>query len=361
MRKEMLGNFAKEENKNTDIKKTNSGQEGKGMLRISISEKCIKCGACLECKAFVEQMNGTIEVQGTGIFNEEDINNVFDMKEMCPVQAILVERLENPIFSKNEVIKKLQELEKYTYPVPTYDVVSIDECKTSFEFSASLHSSYEYSSDSSAERAGLSELKRGVIDRLDSIGTHILHDYQEQILQRILTYKKQEDNYTYQQNKKVSALLQELRISAEAMAGRKFKLPADFEVIDVSPNFGRQEEKNNIVYWIVSHLSETSLIKHMADNVEAADWYDCYVNTDSMDVYAGTDRHGYTKTKEKYAYNLSEAVMKVKEHYFYGADSAVKEFVSDFLKKDDFRKIYLPIEIAVREKAKRLLAELGEK
>lgn len=326
-------------------------------VKIRMSEKCINCGVYLEfADVFAEEDNGRVYVKNNGIFTL-DSNKVKLIDEICPVEAIIIKSAEVDEDSRKKLLQELRIYMDYKYPLPSYSDVDFKDCKTSFEYSCSVHSSYEYSSESAAEREGQRELKRGLFDRMDNIGKHILHDYQEQVLSRILTYQSKESNYAYKMNKQLTSKFNELVTKARIVYD-ELSLPNNFCVIDISPDFSRSLENRNASLMMLKQIAETSLVKYMAENVEGPSWYDIYVNTDSMDVYAGTDRHGYTKTKEKYAYDLMEAVLKVKEHYFANVDSAIKEYVSRALNNIAFREVYNPIQNEVRSKAKKLYEEL---
>ena len=327
-------------------------------VKIEVNEKCIKCGACLEfTDYFAEESNGSIFVKNNGVFaiGAEVLQNICDV---CPTGAIGSTVIAGDENKKQKLLQELRDLMDFKYPLPTYADVDFKDCKTTFESSCNLRSAYEYNSESAAERDGQRELKRGLFERMDNVGKHIIHDYQEQILSRILTYEPTARNYAYKVNRKLTAKLSELVTEVQMFCNNGVTLPEDFCLIDISPDFSRYLENRNGPLMTLRQIAESSIIKHMSKNVESPSWYDIFVNTDSMDVYVGVDRHGYGKTKEKYAYNLLEAFLKVKEHYFANVDSAIKEYVENALRNDSLREIYAPIQNVVRAKAKKLYEEL---
>lgn len=323
------------------------------MTKVIISnDKCVGCGACLNYKkVFEETSDGKAKIKGEGIVDQEELSIVTEIADLCPENAILLDTTYTNV-DKKVIFDKLDKLISFQVPLPEYKDIDFSEVSSSFETSCSRYiSPYTYKSERAAEKEAMSQLKNGVFNRFESIGKHLLHDYQEQILSRILTYDHSESNYAWKTNKGLSDELLALRQQIESARGSKLSLPKDYTTIDISPDFSRTQEKNNFSLYVFTHISETYLPNQMRENVESPDWYDSWIDIDYMEDYRG---------KDVYNFNIADAVLQIKEHYFQGAYPAVEEYVKKQLSQGGkyFAEIYKPINDLVHEKAKTLLNEL---
>ena len=62
------------------------------MAKITINnEKCIGCGACLQCEEVFEEISGgKVKVRGGGIVDGKELSIVKEIVDLCPEKAILL-------------------------------------------------------------------------------------------------------------------------------------------------------------------------------------------------------------------------------------------------------------------------------
>lgn len=337
-----------------DIIKICKNQNGK--LRIvEVSDKCSACGACMAYSdIFEDGPAGKCEPKNKGIIlpDDERMSEIIEAIELCPEQAILINNMsivkengEVTISDLQAYIKKT--LVEYKCPIPEYKDFEFRGAVPSVDGDG-IHgwSASKYSSSSSAESAGLSELKRVYFNNMDSLSKGLLADYKHLVLTPLMSYEEKRDNYYYFEMVRIAMLINAVALEIKAITGKN--IDSNICNIEFRPDFGYKGKNFDSVINL-----EENLYTQAQQDVERADWYDSWIDTDDYEDTKDT-LFGY-KTVTVYKYRTSDAWHEIEKHMKSGARSAVSEFFkSDYFKRE-FNSLVKPMEEEIKQKGEMLL------
>lgn len=286
------------------------------MKKLSISEKCIKCGECtLSTNLLKEMADGSVEPVVTSISSEQaaSLNSVV---KNCPVGAIVISEDKTMSFkSKAELIKYAEDkIGKFEFSKPQFEKFD----KSEFSIPRfGKRSSYEYKNDSRATQAGLEEFERIMYDRKKVLASNVINQYASAKLRHLYEYVREDGNYYYENYKRIEKILQELAVAAKEVAN--VKLSDSFTTFDVMPNL-RQHG-----YEITEMGNMGEMFGPALEDVESLSWYKTFVNTDSRYEYKGK------KEIEMYCYDLYEVCDLLADHMMSGIRSVMSSRTSDYI------------------------------
>ena len=212
--------------------------------------------------------------------------------------------LDESINSSGAVQSLMDQLKSYQgIPVPTQEQVRFKKDDYDIPIPATSGANrYNYTSDSAAERAALQEFERAMYSQIDAIILRIITEYRIKRLKPYYSSVAEEGSVYAASNEKVSEILAGIK----NLVGKA--LPSDFTTVDIFPNTDltwKMLQKGELV-----SDELVSAVKSEFDY--PASQYDCYLDTDDMEVYVGEDWRGNAKYKDKYCYRtLSSAFMEL--------------------------------------------------
>lgn len=269
---------------------------------LKISEKCIKCGSCLGCRYdFLSSANDGSIVVKDGTMLNEDSKEFNTLKNMCPVDAFIIDKTITPITEKKQLIKNLlQELNKYeeiTAPTPK----ELSFCKDEYKIllpSTLGELKYVYANHSAAEKAALNEFESNMYYRLNTIILKIVTEYRVKHVKPYYTDNIEEGSVYAKNNTKISEILQTIVDLSDE------KFDKDFVKIDVFPKKECDWKMLNKGELISDEC--ISAIRNEFDYT--ANDYSCYWETDSKEINSDG------KSIQKYCYkNINIAYEKFAE------------------------------------------------
>lgn len=279
------------------------------MKTFEISEKCVFCGMCTQkTNLLVEDATGKVVPAQKCVITSQFLKEAEDIVKNCPAGAIrIVEKGDVKSFDKNSLANLLRtKLEKVEKPVLKKDDVKLDVDKYNITYPRMRFASgYEYSSESSAESAALSEFDRNVYSQYTRFITEVLVQYREDKLKKYYTFDK--NSFWGQANAKYEKVLLDFVNEVEGSSDSKIKFPADFVKFEAYPGGVPDVEKSNHM-WILKHFDEYQIIPrimrefHDYPHTNKED-YRTYIDTDDMEVYAGKGFFGGDNYKTKYSYS----------------------------------------------------------
>lgn len=259
---------------------------------LIINSNCMQCGSCLECgfDFLSSKKDGSIEIQ-PGTVLDANGTEIKTLKEICPVDAFEIKASEDKKTILAHMVQQLEgykgiekpSIEQFRFHKDDYSIITPV---------ASGERRYEYSSDSAAERAALSEFERAMYSKIDTLLLKVITDYRIKVLKPYFTALEEEGSVYADSNKKVKEILQGIK----NLMGND--LPSDFAECNVMPDDETTWKMLN-----KGELLSDELISSIKSEFDYPfSQYDCYWDTDDTEVYAGTDWRGNDKYKDKYCY-----------------------------------------------------------
>lgn len=276
------------------------------------SSKCAACGLCSEmCKLISEGTDGKAIVNGSGIVDSNDIEEIEMVINSCPEEAIILRNAGIVKSEGNQGIKELKEIIMDEFS--DYEVYMPDRAYYRFNSEAFYVESprsdkaylYDYSSYNSAVREGLREFDRIMYSNKKAIIQKLLVEYKTRCLEPFIYDHDDEGNYYYQARKEISKRLELFVAQAEVLLGRKLSLGEDFCKIKARPIFGTDGgsmSREGYVYQL-RHLEEVWVADRIANQIKPLSWFDTYIDTSDIEDYRGRD---------KYAFKVGDAVEELR-------------------------------------------------
>lgn len=300
------------------------------MKKLTISEKCIKCGECAVMTDLIRELpDGTVE-PAVSVLTSEQAKSLEDVIKNCPVGAIVLNESNTGKFkSKKELLDYAQnKLGGYKFSEPQYERFNRSEFPIEIPYS---RSGYDYKNSDKAEREGLREFNRIMYSQRDTIANDVIQRYASSKMRKFCVYEKENGNYYYDNYKAIETILQELVAAAIEFSNGKVKLPEDFTKFDIEPMWGRRGDSfDRSIY--ISELKEMGryggqVTGEMLDYVEKLDWYQTFVNWDDREIYTGK------KYITMYNYNLREVCETLAEHILDGISSSIDCNLKDLINR----------------------------
>lgn len=300
------------------------------MKKLTISEKCIKCGECVVMTDLIRELpDGTVE-PAVSVLTSEQAKSLEDVIKNCPVGAIVLNESNTGKFkSKKELLDYAQnKLGGYKFSEPQYERFNRSEFPIEIPYS---RSGYDYKNSDKAEREGLREFNRIMYSQRDTIANDVIQRYASSKMRKFCVYEKENGNYYYDNYKAIETILQELAAAAIEFSNGKVKLPEDFTKFDIEPMWGRRGDSfDRSIY--ISELKEMGryggqVTGEMLDYVEKLDWYQTFVNWDDREIYTGK------KYITMYNYNLREVCETLAEHILDGISSSIDCNLKDLINR----------------------------
>lgn len=277
---------------------------------FTVNNKCEGCGMCYAQfgEYFTELEDGKAKAN-SAVYNLDE-NQLKNVKKVCPYEAIDIS-VQKP-FTKQGFITELEKLKNYVVRYPDRNTLKFD--KSEYDISipvASGERRYEYTSYEAAQRAAGREIDSKMYSQIDIIILKIITEYRTKYLKPYYSKSTEDNSFFAKCNQEVSELLNRLA-SILKNNNLVIDLPVNFAHIDIFP------EKD--IYWKMLSKGEImsdemiSTVKgeFKSNSFSDLERYICYCDFDEMDRIVGTDRHGYTKTKEKYCYrNMYKAFQEL--------------------------------------------------
>lgn len=296
------------------------------MKTFEISDKCNACGLCTQqTDLLVEDNVGKAIPNKKCVITSKNVAEAESIVKMCPVKAIkIVEKGEIKSLDAAKLADILKKrLENVVKPVIKKDDVKLDVSKYGISFpNIRISSGYDYSSESSAESAALSEFDKYVYSQYQRFITEILVQYREDKLKKYYTFDK--NSFWGQANAKYEKVLLDFINEVEGISDGGIKLPTDFVKFEAYPGGIPDVEKSNHM-WILKHFDEYQIVPrimnefHDIPHTDRSE-YRTYIDTDDMEVYAGRGFFGGDNYKTKYSYRVFDAV----QEYFKDLKSAIR-------------------------------------
>lgn len=295
-------------------------------VKFKIKDGCVGCGLCFTQYAdyFQETSEGLAEVNEGKILPDNTVAT--KIADSCPNHLIVVENTGESM--KQSARKALEKLKNYPgCPMPNMSEIRFKREEYSVDIPyAQGENRYDYSSDSAAERAALSEFKRCMYSQIDSIILKIITQYRVNYIKPYYSKEISDGSVYAKTNAEVSKMLKEIK----NIVGRG--LSADFEQVNVFPDDDYTWKMLNKGQLI----SDEKIDRVKSEFDYTADRYDCYWDTDSMERYAGTNWRGDTKYKDMYCYrNMREAFKELGRDIIdacYYARDGIEESAFDCIK-----------------------------
>lgn len=291
------------------------------MKKIIINEKCNGCGMCIvKCpRCFEENADGDTQVIN-GVFADETDKVLSEVIAQCPVNAISFGESVDKNKLIQEELNKLKELAE-GITVNREDIAFTDNycVVTTFPYIGS--SGYDYSSSSSAERAGMSEFKNRAWPCIDDKILDCITTYRVNIIKPY--YSTDERSVYTQFNKKVIDVL-----TALANIVGKGDLPSDFCNVDVYPErdtVWKMLEKGEIIGSNFIGIVRREFSYSPSNYESNIDW-------DDMEDYRGRDKYCYRAQDavEELRRDVQNAVRWARSDIEDGALGYVKGIVNSY-------------------------------
>ena len=284
------------------------------MKTFEVSEKCACCGMCTQkTNLLVENATGKVVPAPKCVITSQFLKEAEEIVKNCPAGAIrIVEKGEVKSLDKNSLANLLRtKLEKVEKPVLKKEDIKMDVNRYSISSPNMRYSSgYEYSSESSAESAALSEFDRNVYSQYTRFITEVLVQYREDKLKKYYTFDR--NSFWGQANAKYEKVLLDFVNEVEGSSDGKIKFSADFVKFEAYPGGIPDVEKSNHM-WILKHFDEYQIVPRIMREFHDIphtdkEGYRSYIDTDDMEVYAGRGFFGGDNYKTKYSYRAYDLV-----------------------------------------------------
>lgn len=323
------------------------------------SSKCVSCGLCSEmCKLIEESSDGKAIVKGSGIVNNNDMEEIEMIISSCPEEAI---SLRNTGIVKSEGqqgIKELKdiiikEFKNYKVHMPERECYRFD-CDSFYIESPRSNKAnlFDYSSYNSAMREGLREFDRIMYSNKRTLIQKLLVEYKTRCLDPFIYDYDEESNYYYQARKEISKRLEVFVAQAESLLGKKLSLEDDFCKIKARPVFGTDGSlmsREGYVYQL-RHLEEVWVLDKIANQIESLSWFDSYIDTNDIEDYRGND---------KYSFSIDDAVQELRSQILNETFSVLNDSdgVAGIL-ENNFPRITRAMDEEINSKISKLLNQI---
>lgn len=301
---------------------------------FKISDACVGCGMCFSSRPdlFKENQLGTaMVIDGAKAKDELEANSII---KICPEHAINIEKISGN--DKQLAVSILEKIKNFSgCTLPTMKDIPFVKEEYSIDIPvASGEYRYEYSSDTTAEKAGLREFDSKMFSQIDNYILKIVTQYRVKHIKPYYSKEITEGSVYAKTNQQLAELLKSLKDFFGS------SLLSDFDSVEVFP------EKDT--YWKMLNKGEIlsdemiPVIKRHFDQFLSD--YECYIDSDDREVSAGTDLRGNTKYKDKYCYcHINQAFESLADDILsscYYADDKIQERAFEIIKVlvDEYNK-----------------------
>lgn len=288
---------------------------------LKITDKCVQCGSCLAYGlSFLSSFSdGTVVVKPGTVLEETD-KEFQTLKELCPVDAFVLEDEKDEATVVNELIQKLKNFSGLNIP----SIKELRFLQEEYEVAVPLAKGeyeYVYKSEEAAEAAARREFDRSMYSQKNAIILKLITEYRVKKISPYYTYEEAEGSLYIRKNQELKMLLEGIYYLF------KQYLPSNFTDVSIYPD-------DDYTWKMLrkGELFSDELIPCVLRELEySVDYYDCYYKIDYRDVPLG---HG--KSKYYYCYsNVYEVNRKFAQeilnscHY---ADEALSEQALEIIK-----------------------------
>ena len=262
--------------------------------------KCNACGACTleEIRILQEDSSGIVEVIGSGIIADSEVDKINEIISLCPTSALSL--LEDSTDNK----QRLEDLKAKMLTPLTFDMPSKDEyafrLEDKNEFAKELTCStnvsgayeFDYKSSSSARSAGERAFRDEIYSQYEAIGQQVMAMYEQRRLNKVARYAEIDTNYKYNVHKRLISELKSYVNEIEACTGKNLQLSSDFFIF-------RTKDTDYIIDMQESHNS--CVAERIRKNMKpASDFYSCVKIDESSDYvkvskWFGDDEYKWVK------------------------------------------------------------------
>lgn len=308
------------------------------MKKIVVDDKCLACGACTILSEFlVEKTNGKVYAKEPAIINEKDIEDFKNVINVCPVQAISIEKLNNTGANDIVEIKKsiLDQIDQFKVKLPSNEEINFN--KENFKVllpECSFKSRFSFRSDSQAESAGLQEFDRVMYSQRKALIQNVLIQYKKSVLNRYLEYKREDGNYYYDINNNARNLLKKYAVQIEEYTNGKFNLMNEIEKFQVIPQFGPDD-----LYRYKLKNIESCLDNSVMSELEPLRWYQTFVNTDDKEL----------SSRYAYCFDIKEVVTLFSKHILDEISYVVNGETIQMIVNDAIKLFVKDMEVKMKE------------
>lgn len=274
-------------------------QEGvKSSIQFSVAASCNCCGTC--CFTYPEYFYETDEGKAHAKEGAWKLppNLVSEIEDSCPLHAITSKKTgKSNRQLLSEAVERLKNC-KVPYPSPKDIPFKKEEYSISLPVASGEHN-YVYSSDSAADRAARGEFDSKMYSQIDALILKIITEYRVRYIKPYYSKEESEHSVYAVCNKKAKEILEEISRMLKEEGVRK--IPGDFSEVNYFPENDLWKMLNK------GELISDEMIEPIRREFDSSSYtslssYDCYWDTDDMEMYGGTDWRGRTKYKDKYCY-----------------------------------------------------------
>ena len=180
-------------------------------MKISVSEKCVGCGLCMENEFIDEKTDGKARAAGSGVISAEQEEIARKVAEECPAKAIILSAVVSK--EKDEVIKildnKAQSL-KLTLPPKTNYKFDAKDVYIELPFETGDEYDYKYSSYRQALDAGQNVIRKYMFGNRVGIVQDIIGNYLAENFTSYVDYNEVESNFYYAANCQAQKILDDM-------------------------------------------------------------------------------------------------------------------------------------------------------
>lgn len=323
------------------------------MKKFVVSDKCIACGSCLlETKLLQEDAEGRAVPVAGGYISTDFLPKAQEITAACPVQALSIEEAENVDLSKlpEKLKKALTEIS-----IPNVTRKDVEMHAQDYRMTCAYPQGeyrYDYSSESRAQSAAEREFDRICYSQYQKFILEVFSQFKDDKLRKYYTLDEQ--SFWGSLNKKYEAVLQKISTEVSTATNGKIKLDADFTHFEVIPG-DKADPDDNYYFYTLKHFDERRCDDVMSEfnssNYTSRSEYLDYMDTDDMEVYAGTSFFGNDKYEDRYCY---KDVSKACEEYMSDLKTAINYVDYD-------GEIFDRIEGAIEDYKKRVQREIDKK
>lgn len=279
-------------------------------IRIKVNEKCNCCGICSMQYPdyFFETDEGKAQANGEAVKVDDSI--VAEIEGLCPVHAIMMEK-ENKS-TKQLLAEKLDKLKECRIAYPTKEDIPFkkEEYSIPIPYAPGAYR-YEYSNESSANRAARSEFNNKMYSQIDVLILKVITEYRVKYIKPYYSKNAEDNSVYYVCNKKTEKTLANIARILE-QDGLGSDIPSDFCTVDCYPEKDITWKMLNKGELLSDEMISSIRSEFNNGSYSSLDSYEMYWDTDDMEVFAGTGFGGRVKYKTKYCYkSLNEAFQEL--------------------------------------------------
>lgn len=297
------------------------------MKKMHIDQsKCSMCGACLtEGHLLKELSDGRVEVQGSGILKDDQMQAADALVELCPENALAIEEQAADIDAIKAKIRQplsleLPEKSRYSFNKEDYNLSPV--------FGKGEHD-YRYTSYSDASHAGLREFRDAIWGQRKAMAQQIIISYKHDKLMAVMQYEEKPGNYKYETIQRLTNLLKSYVDELEAATGKKLDLPGDFYTFKAN---------NSVVLKdILRYRLDGGWAETVADECEPYDWFEPWIDVDDstrMKVvkhFFGDDTY---EDEDVYCYKLSGASKELNTQILNACQECIPEMADQEIESE---------------------------